>query len=121
ANAIAMSASVTVSIAEERMGKLSGMSRVRKVRVSAWLGSTDDSSGCKSTSSNVSPSGISAVSLSWAISAHDRRRAIRQASLGAGPAQHPLSGLDVHPLDHLIAKAFGTAVERTDESSRPLD
>ena len=36
-----MSASVTVSIADDRTGMLSGISRVRKVRVSAWLGSTD--------------------------------------------------------------------------------
>ena len=42
ASAIAMSVSVTVSIAEDRIGMLSGISRVRKVRVSAWLGSTDD-------------------------------------------------------------------------------
>ena len=35
-----MSASVTVSIADERIGMLSGISRVRQVRVSAWLGST---------------------------------------------------------------------------------
>ena len=35
-----MSASVTVSIADDRIGMLSGISRVRKVRVSAWLGST---------------------------------------------------------------------------------
>ena len=40
ASAIAMSASVTVSIADDRIGMLSGISRVRKVRVSAWLGST---------------------------------------------------------------------------------
>ena len=52
-----MSASVTVSIADDRIGMLSGISRVRKVLVSAWLGSTDDSSGSSSTSSNVSPSG----------------------------------------------------------------
>ena len=40
ASAIAMSASVTVSIAEDRIGMLSGISRVRKVAVSAWLGRT---------------------------------------------------------------------------------
>ena len=58
--AIAMSASVTVSIAEDRIGILSGISRVSWVRVSAWLGRTLDSSGCSRTSSNVSPSGMSA-------------------------------------------------------------
>ena len=40
ASAIAMSASVTVSIAEDRIGMLSGISRVSWVLVSAWLGST---------------------------------------------------------------------------------
>ncbi len=45
ASAIAMSASVTVSIAEDRIGMLSGIPRVSWVVVSAWLGSTLDSSG----------------------------------------------------------------------------
>jgi hypothetical protein len=40
-----MSASVTVSIADDRIGMLSGISRVRLVLVSAWLGRTEDSSG----------------------------------------------------------------------------
>src|SRR5690348_2056212 len=101
-----MSASVTVSIAEERIGIWSGISRGRNVFVSAWLGRTEDSSGCRSTSSNVSPRGISAVSLSWAISAHDRQRAIRQASLGLRTLQHAPRGLDVHALDHLVAEAL---------------
>ena len=42
---IAMSASVTVSIAEEMTGMASAMSRVSRVAVSAWLGSTSDSAG----------------------------------------------------------------------------
>ena len=42
---MAMSASVTVSIAEDISGMLSGISRVSWVRVSAWLGRTEDSSG----------------------------------------------------------------------------
>ena len=50
----------------------------QRVRVSAWLGSTLDSSGCSSTSSKVSPSGISGASLRSAISAHAKDRAIRQ-------------------------------------------
>src|SRR5438445_13302069 len=104
-----MSASVTVSIADERMGMLRGISRVRKVRGSAWLGSTVDSSGSSRTSSNVRPKGIlggtSVTSWSWAISAHDRRTAIRQErrSLVLFPRDHPLRGLHVHPPDHFIA------------------
>ena len=93
ASAIAMSASVTVSIADDRIGMLSGISRVRKVRVSAWLGSTEDSSGCSRTSSNVSPSGMSEASLSWAISAHDRRSAIRQGAARRAPAPAPAAPL----------------------------
>src|SRR4051794_16082201 len=111
ASAIAMSASVTVSIADDRIGILSGISRVRKVRVSAWLGSTEDSSGCNSTSSKVRPSGMSAASLSWAISAHDRPGPIRQPCLGRRPVEHALGGLDMHPLDHLITEALGAAAE----------
>ena len=52
---IAMSASVTVSIAADRTGMVSAMSRVSRVRVSASLGSTADSSGTSSTSSKVRP------------------------------------------------------------------
>ena len=78
ASAIAMSASVTVSIADDSNGMLSGMSRVRKVRVSALEGSTLDSSGWSNTSSNVSPSGISSCKCS-AMRAFGRPRAIRQA------------------------------------------
>ena len=121
ASAIAMSASVTVSIAEDRIGMLSGISRVRKVCVSAWLGRTDDSSGCRRTSSNVSPSGMSAASLSWAISAHDRQSAIRQVSLGLRPVEHALRRLDVHALDHLVAEALSAALEGLDERLRALD
>src|SRR4051794_68861 len=121
ASAIAMSASVTVSIAEDRIGMCSGISRVRKVRVSAWLGSTVDSSGCNRTSSNVSPSGMSAASVGWAISAHDRQRPIRQASLACRALQYALCGLDVHPLDHLVAVALGAAVEGLDKRFGPFD
>ena len=40
AMAMAMPASVTVSIAAATSGMLSGISRVRRVRVSVWCGST---------------------------------------------------------------------------------
>jgi hypothetical protein len=56
---IAMSASVTVSIAEEMIGMLSPISFVTRVLVSAWLGSTLDAAGFRSTSSKVSPSSMS--------------------------------------------------------------
>ncbi len=53
AMAIAMRASVTVSIAELSSGTLSEMSRVARVRVSAVEGRTFEAAGCKSTSSKV--------------------------------------------------------------------
>src|ERR1700755_1331641 len=102
-----MSASVTVSIADDRIGMLSGISRVSWVLVSAWLGRTLDSSGCSSTSSKVRPGGMSGVPSRWAISAHDRTFAIRQGALGFSPFQDPLRTLDVHALDHLVLKPFG--------------
>jgi len=43
--AIAMAASVTVSIAADISGMRSSMVRVRRVRVSVWLGRTDEAAG----------------------------------------------------------------------------
>ena len=54
--AMAMRASVTVSMAAETSGIRSVMLRVSRVLVSTSLGTTSDSDGCSSTSSNVSPS-----------------------------------------------------------------
>ena len=56
AMAIAILASVTVSMAEATIGILSGMSRVMRVRMSASDGSSSDSPGFSSTSSKVSAS-----------------------------------------------------------------
>ena len=55
---IAMSASVTVSIAADRIGMVSAISRVSWVRVSASVGNTSDASGRSSTSSKVRPIGM---------------------------------------------------------------
>src|SRR4030088_1173937 len=54
--AIAMWASVTVSMAEARIGILTVMSRVMRLRTSASEGNTSDRPGCSNTSSNVSAS-----------------------------------------------------------------
>ncbi len=54
--AIAMRASVTVSIAAEISGMFSAIAGVTNVRVSAVAGSTSDGPGTSSTSSNVSAS-----------------------------------------------------------------
>ena len=56
AMAMAMRASVTVSMAAETMGMLRWMLRVRRVDVSTDFGSTSDSAGRSRTSSNVSAS-----------------------------------------------------------------
>ena len=58
AMAIAIRASVTVSIALESTGRAMSISRVSRVRVSMSLGAMSDSAGWSSTSSKVSPSGI---------------------------------------------------------------
>ena len=54
--AIAMCASVTVSMAEATIGIFSEMLRVMRVRTSASEGSTSDRPGLISTSSKVKPS-----------------------------------------------------------------
>jgi hypothetical protein len=56
AMAIAMLASVTVSIAADISGMPSSMVRVSRVLVSVWLGSTAEAAGFRRTSSNVSAS-----------------------------------------------------------------
>ena len=54
--AMAICASVTVSIAEATIGMLSAIARVMRVRMSASAGSTSDRPGLSSTSSKVSAS-----------------------------------------------------------------
>ena len=56
AMAIAMRASVTVSMAEAMIGMLSGMARVTRERMSTSPGMTSDRPGFNSTSSNVKAS-----------------------------------------------------------------
>ena len=57
AMAMASRASVTVSIAEETIGRLRRMARVRREAMLTPLGMTALWPGRKSTSSNASPSG----------------------------------------------------------------
>ncbi len=56
ASAIAIRASVTVSIAAERSGISSAIARVSRVAVETSLGSTAESAGTSRTSSKVRPS-----------------------------------------------------------------
>ena len=56
AMAIAICASVTVSMAEAAIGILSPMPRVMRVRISTSEGSTSDRPGLMSTSSKAKPS-----------------------------------------------------------------
>jgi hypothetical protein len=53
AMAIAIPLSVTVSMADDRIGRLSAMSLVTRERISTSVGSTSERAGCNSTSSNV--------------------------------------------------------------------
>ena len=57
AMAIAIWDSVTVSIAEATIGRLSAIERVMRVRISTSDGSTSDRPGLSSTSSKVNASG----------------------------------------------------------------
>ena len=54
AMAIAIPCSVTVSMADDRIGRLSSMSLVTRLRMSTSVGSTSERAGCSSTSSKVS-------------------------------------------------------------------
>lgn len=70
AMAMAMRASVTVSIAEDSSGMFSPMLRVTRVRVSAVEGRTEDAAGTRSTSSKVSASRISIIrppAMEWRV------------------------------------------------------
>src|SRR5262245_59191510 len=63
AMAIAILASVTVSIAEATIGMLSAMPRVMRERISTSEGSTSERPGFSSTSSNVKASGGAELSI----------------------------------------------------------
>src|SRR4029079_2492459 len=110
--AIAIRASVTVSIADDTSGTRIRRLRVSWVEVSTWLGLTSDSAGRRRTSSNVSPTRAngSAAAKSMAHrtcrppslpSAHeapaeahsDRVRAIGGAQLAEQPARVGLDGV----------------------------
>ena len=59
--AIAMAASVTVSIAAETSGMFSAIRREKRERVSVWSGSTVEAAGWSRTSSKVRARGASAT------------------------------------------------------------
>ncbi len=63
--AIAIRDSVTVSIGEDTIGTFSRTRRVTCVPVSTALGTTSDSAGSSSTSSNVRPSIANFGGISW--------------------------------------------------------
>ena len=112
ASAIAMSASVPWSMAEDSKRNvernLAGSGRCWCRR----LGSTEDSSGCSSTSSKVRPKGMSEAMFGSAISAMPRTP--DSPMLEAG--EQPLRRLDVHALDHCIVR---TARRRRSPRDQP--
>src|ERR1700722_1307087 len=100
AMAIAILASVTVSMAEAMIGTLSSMPRVMRVRMSASAGKTSDSPGLSRTSSKVSaslrlPLGIKTIANS--------RRPVRACSVPSPTARKRRSA----------AKPYGPASEST--------
>ena len=100
ASAIAIRASVTVSIAAETIGMSSAIVRVSRVAVETSFGSTADSAGTSSTSSKVRPS---FAELLGAIEGRARPR--------------PLESLDVHR-DNATARA-GWLARPAQTVSRP--
>jgi hypothetical protein len=78
ASAIAIGASVTVSIAAEMTGISSSIARVKRVRVETSFGRTADSAGTSRTSSNVRPS-----FANFASSASKRSTSTRPSSSSA--------------------------------------
>jgi hypothetical protein len=104
---IAMSASVTVSMAEDMIGMFSVMSRVTRLRVSAWLGRMSDSAGWQQdvvegeAEANVhwvSSAAAIAGGANWVGSAKARASATRRfASSTAPPYSIGASGPSAGP------------------------
>ena len=65
--AIAMSLSVTVSIAAEMSGMFRGIELVRRVAVSTSAGRTADSAGIRRTSSKVRASGMPSCAIRYGL------------------------------------------------------
>ena len=91
--AIAMPLSVTVSIAALRIGRLSAMSLVTRLRMSTSVGKTSDRAGCSSTSSKVS-----AASPVMEVMIFAKARPFREPfRLAAGGKQEARSGTTRSP------------------------
>jgi len=97
--AMARPDSVTVSIAEEAKGMFKVSLRVKCVRVSTSVGSTDDLPGSSSTSSKVRPSGIapSVIPASHRKNRRLKSRAIKQRS----PAVTRWAGRRIHQIEKM--------------------
>ncbi len=87
ARAMARRASVTVSIAEERMGVGSTRCRVTREAICTSWGSTALSAGTNSTSSKVRPSFTSSVSMRRVVA--ERPRSLKRPARGHGTAGNP--------------------------------
>ncbi len=99
AMAMARRDSVTVSMAEEASGMFKSSLRVKCVRVSTSVGSTDDLPGNSSTSSKVRPSGIEASIIPASPRENGRLnfRAIKQRS----PAGSRRAGSRIHQIEKM--------------------
>src|SRR5579862_2616242 len=105
--AIARRESVTVSIAAATIGIFSGTLRARQVRVSAWVGRTEDLPGSSRTSSNVSPSGMapSIINFSCVFLFASRQKSAHKQLSPAGFAGLDLD-LIVATYHHKLKKLF---------------
>ncbi len=82
AMAMASRASVTVSIAEETIGRLRRMARVRREPISTALGMTVEWPGRSSTSSNARPCGNAEFS---SVAMGSRPRGVRESRTPDAP------------------------------------
>ena len=92
--AIAMAASVTVSIAAETSGMFSAIRREKRERVSVWSGSTPEAAGWSRTSSKVRERGASAILREYMVhrmAAMARARGLPSASR-SGRRRRPCRG-----------------------------
>ena len=79
--AIAIRASVTVSIALDSSGVCSEIDRDRRVAVTASLGKTSDAAGSRSTSSKVNPSGANFAGIVGSMTTNFDKAWTRELSL----------------------------------------
>ena len=120
ASAIAIRASVTVSIAAERIGISSAIVRVSRVAVRTSFGSTADSAGTSSTSSKVRPSRPNFSSYESSCPSKERQGIPRLHGRLEQPtaASSTTSTAPTQPADVARVEAAGADLERRGGAGR---